>query len=416
MKALFALAGAVWFASAPIQAAGNERGCAFESIEASLELATEIAARSEASVGVSVAAQFGEQYRWAHAAGYADRELGVPLTQQHRMRIGSISKVLTAALVMRLSDREILDLDAPISVLVPEYEKHPGVTIARLASHTAGVRHYVESDRWTGAFQYRDHMVLRNAPRVVDGLDWFVRDNLLFRPGEREHYSSYAWTLISLAAERAANKPFLDLMEREVFDPLGLRDTTPDHPYALVAHRASSYEADRDGAIRRAVPTDRSFIWAGGGFLSTPSDLTRFAVTHLRAPFLSPRAQERMLERARISQGRGNYGIGWRHGLGYLERVPNTADLSARIERVKARLPDIVSHSGSAPGAHALLLYAPSIDLAMAYAANVNEAEEDSDVLSRWTDAFHRALLLAFLDYAESRTQRSPARRGLCGA
>jgi CubicO group peptidase (beta-lactamase class C family) len=59
-------------------------------------------------------------------------------------------------------------------------------------------------------------------------LDNFAERELLFEPGTRYRPSSYGWILVSAAVEAAANAPFFVFMRRQVFEPLGMRDTTID--------------------------------------------------------------------------------------------------------------------------------------------------------------------------------------------
>ncbi len=62
-----------------------------------------------------------------------------------------------------------------------------------------------------------------------------------FAPGTRFCYSSYGWTLVGAVAEAAAGEPFLDLLQREVFDPLEMRDTRLDDPARPVAGTTRFY-------------------------------------------------------------------------------------------------------------------------------------------------------------------------------
>jgi CubicO group peptidase (beta-lactamase class C family) len=80
----------------------------------------------------------------------------------------------------------------------------------------------------------------------------FKNDSLLFQPGTRYFYSSFGYVLLSLAIERAAHRPFLDVIHREVLGPLGMRETAPDRPDSAIAMRAVPYDTDSAGHIVRS--------------------------------------------------------------------------------------------------------------------------------------------------------------------
>jgi CubicO group peptidase (beta-lactamase class C family) len=113
-----------------------------EAIQDSRALIFEI--MEEAGIpGASVAVGIGGQIVWAEGFGWADVELGVPVTTLTRFRVGSVSKPITAAGLGLLVERGQVDLDAPIQTYLPDFpEKRWPVTTRQLGGHTAGIRHY----------------------------------------------------------------------------------------------------------------------------------------------------------------------------------------------------------------------------------------------------------------------------------
>ena len=81
---------------------------------------------------------------WSGAVGYADLETGVALSETTRMRIGSVSKPVTAVLALRLAEQGRLDLDGDLTDAIPELVEPEGgaITPRHLAYHTAGIRQY----------------------------------------------------------------------------------------------------------------------------------------------------------------------------------------------------------------------------------------------------------------------------------
>lgn len=261
--------------------------------------------------GVSVAVGIGDRIVWSDGFGWADLEQRVAVTPATRFRIGSVSKPLTAAALGLLVDEGRLDLDAEVQAYVPDFpRKRWPITSRQVAGHLAGIRHY----------DGEEFLSSRPFETVREGLTIFENDSLLFEPGTRYSYSSYGWNLLSAVVEGASGESFLDFMDERVFAPIGMRSTTADRPYAIVPDRARPYHGrvPRPGLFN-APFVDNSYKWAGGGFLSTPEDMVRFGLEHLRSlrgqGILRP-GTVRLLwtsQRRRDGEETG-YGIGWSSG------------------------------------------------------------------------------------------------------
>ncbi len=253
--------------------------------------------------GMSVAVGIDGRIVWAEGFGYADVENRVPVWEQTKFRIGSVSKPLTAAAVGLLVEQRKLDLDVPVQRYVPSFpEKRWPITTRQVAGHLAGIRHY-DGDEFLSAERYQT---------VLAGLEIFQDDTLLFEPGERFSYSSYGWNLVSAVVEGASGEEFLTYMQENVFDPLGMVNTVADHADSIIPHRTRFYERTEDGRVMNAPYVDNSYKWAGGGFLSTPSDLVRFAFAHIGADFLRAETIEELWTPQTTNAGESTgYGIGW---------------------------------------------------------------------------------------------------------
>ena len=315
-----------------------------EAVRASRDLIREM--MDEAGVpGASVAVSVGDDVVWAEGFGWADLELGVPVTTLTKFRIGSVSKTMTASGLGLLMERGQIDLDVPVQTYVADYpQKRWPITTRQLGGHTAGVRHYRGSENLSS----------RNYPTVDSGLEIFSGDTLLFEPGTAYSYSSYGWNLLSAVMEGASGVNFLAFMRDEVFEPLGLRHTLADHTDSIIAHRTSFYEREAGGAIRNAPYVDNSYKWAGGGFLSTPEDLVRFGQAHLRPGFLRAATLRELQQSQSLRNGEAtNYGIGW---------VSGEEEDGDQFYR----------HSGGSVGGTTLLLLVPAHNLVVAGVVNIS--------------------------------------------
>ena len=297
--------------------------------------------------GAQIAVSRGGRLVWSRSFGCADVELDAPVGAETRLRIGSVSKPLTAAAIGLLVQEGKLDLDAPVQKYVPDFPKKAWpVTTRQLAGHLAGIRHYEK-----GEFEIRDHY-----DTVRAGLVIFEKDALLFEPGTRFSYSSYGWNLISAVLEGASGEPFLELMTRRVFQPAGMTHTTADQPAPIIPGRARFYTRSESGQIENAGYVDNSYKWAGGGFLSTAEDLVAFANALLEGRLLRPETVNLLWTSMKTSDGKDtDYGIGW------------TVDRDAKGRRR-------VRHSGGAQGGTANLVIYPEQRLVVALLVNSDES------------------------------------------
>jgi serine beta-lactamase-like protein LACTB len=295
--------------------------------------------------GISAAVAIDGRIVWAEGFGFADLENKVPLTMTSRMRIASISKSLTAAAVGQLVEQGKLDLDAPVQTYVPSFPAKPWpITTRQLAGHLAGIRHYRQ-----GEFES-----MRAYPGVVPALAIFKDDTLRARPGTRYLYSTYGFNLVSASVEGASGEPFLTYMQRHVFAPLGMTRTTGEFVDSLIPERSRYYLRDSAGPIVNAPYVDNSNKWAGGGFLSTPSDLVTFGSAFLKPGFLKSETIALLWKSQQTSDGKPTgYAIGFRTAV----------DSAGRR---------IVSHSGGAMAANSLLLIYPAEKLVVAVITNTN--------------------------------------------
>lgn len=301
--------------------------------------------------GVSLAVGIDGKIVWSEGFGYADVEHRVPVWEDTRFRIGSVSKPLTAAALGLLYEQGRLDLDAPIQDYVPTFPaKRWPISSRQVAGHLAGIRHYRD----------QEFLSARHYESVLQGLEIFEADSLLFEPGTRYSYSSYGWNLISGVVEGASGVDFLVYMRENVFDRLGMEHTIADHTDSIIAQRTGFYQRTDDGRIINARYVDNSYKWAGGGFLSTPEDLLGFGFAHLDGGFLKPETVDLLWTSQRTSDGQAtNYGIGW---------AVTTED--GRVTQA--------SHGGGSIGGTTFLLIRPEERAVLAIVGNLTQAPTSS--------------------------------------
>ncbi len=308
---------------------------------------------------VSVAASVNGVVVWQEAQGFAGLTDSRGATVHTPYAVGSVSKALTAAVVMRLADQGRIDLDKDIRAYVPGFPvKSYIVTTRQLLSHQAGIRHYRFAlspptfSEFGSTVQYGS---------VRESLSVFDADPLLFEPDTAFSYSTFGYTLLSAVVEGAAGQPFLEVMQNELFLPVGMAASGGDDKLRPIAGRAADYQSvGRDEHVLAAPETNSSGKWAGGGMRSTPTDLARFGAALLDGRIVSPQTREVMFTPRKLKNGKVNpqdYGLGF--------RIDTISDPAYPGKSWRA-----VHHGGVAVGSQAMLVLLPEQNVVVAITAN----------------------------------------------
>jgi CubicO group peptidase (beta-lactamase class C family) len=258
--------------------------------------------------GLSVAVGVGSDIVWAEGFGWADLENRVPVAPEMRFRIGTASTALTSAAVGLLLEKGRLNLDDEIQMYVPTFPKKQWpVTLRQLMGHLAGVRNDGGDE---------GPLLSARCERTVEGLQAFAERSLLFEPGTQYRYSSYGWILVSAAVEAAADEPLFAFMRKQIFGPLGMDDTRADSATEPIPDRATFYfprfAANPRYGLHLMREIDYSCYAGSSAFLSTPSDLVRFAMAINGGTLLQPATVQVLQTSQRLPSGEETgYGLGW---------------------------------------------------------------------------------------------------------
>jgi serine beta-lactamase-like protein LACTB, mitochondrial len=328
--------------------------------------------------GLSVAVGVDGDIVWAEGFGWADLESQVPVAPDTGFRVADASKALTSAAVGLLLEKNMLHLDDEIQVHVPEFPKKQWpVTLRQLMAQVAGVRTDHGGEAPLSNASSNDGNPARRCEQTVDGLqlDNFGERKLLFEPGTKYSPSSYGWILVSAAVGAAANEPFFAFMRTQVFEPLGMRDTTIDVATEAIPARASFYwprfglAADTRYGPKPARQGDYSCYAGAAAFLSTPSDLVRFGMGIQGGMLLKPGTVQLLQTPQRLSSGaETGYGLGWD-----LETLP----LAGQPTRMAGH-----GSKGGVSGGTTYLMTFPERGFVVAVMANISFADTKSIALN----------------------------------
>ena len=216
--------------------------------------------------------------RVAFSAGVGLLEAGGtdPVLPTTRFQVASVTKMFTAGAAAALADQEVVDMDAPVSEILPEINTtapytYPA-TLHHLLSHTAGYPTQFPDAVWTS---YELEAYFQNN-----------RDQPLWSPpGAVFNYSNLGMSLAGLALQTASGTPFAELVETEVFRPAGMDRATMSVDTVL-----SDEDYARGHSGNPSAPTvigpEESYYHTGyygpmGGAWASAEDLARWAEVHM---------------------------------------------------------------------------------------------------------------------------------------
>ncbi len=242
-------------------------------------------------------------------------------------RLGSLTKTMTAALVLGLRDAGRLDLDDPVEAHLPSLAL-PGVRLRHLLGHASGLQREPDGLWWErhpgGTL---DELLAGASPR-----------KLAFRRYQRFHYSNLAYGLLGAVVQRLTPGTWWEAVSSRLLAPLGMTRTT----YQAVEPFARGYVAHPEhGTLREEPREDAGAMAPAGQLWSTVDDLSRFAaaLTGHNPAVLSPSTVDEMLHPVVVSDPDT-----WSHGYG----------LGLQLWRSGERV--YFGHTGSMPGYLAVIV------------------------------------------------------------
>jgi N-acyl-D-amino-acid deacylase len=188
--------------------------------------------RQYAPPGIAVAVVRGGRLVFAEAWGTADLAGSEPLRPDHRFRVASVSKPITAIALMRAVEDGLLDLDVPAFEVLADYlpedgadPRLDGVTVRRLLRHTGGW------DLWG----YPNGPLFRHAEIAAalgvalpvssdDLVRWIARQPLAFDPGSQFAYTNVGYVVLARVLEASTGFRYEDFVRRFALEPAGVTD------------------------------------------------------------------------------------------------------------------------------------------------------------------------------------------------
>lgn len=248
----------------------------------------------------------GSTILYQKSFGYAIKERGIPLTDTSLFQLASVSKVITGIATLKLKEQGKLDLETPVSDILPGFP-YAGVTVKQLLTHRSGLPNYL----------YFCSGLLPEKPELITGQD--VLDVMIaqkpkawLKPGTRFNYCNTNYALLALVIEKISGQTYSQFLLEQIFKPLGMNHTftqqtlDPKGPNITHGYTMKYHEVARDR---------NDGVLGDKGIYTTTYDLFLLSNALYRNTLLSKETQDMAYMAYSAEKKMSNYGLGWRMNL-----------------------------------------------------------------------------------------------------
>lgn len=312
---------------------------------------------------VSISIIKGNEILVSGAFGTQDNLTKAPADTNTIFRIGSITKSFTGYLLMIHYQEGILNLDDPVELYLPEIKNLKGypdsskITFRHLASHTSGLTResgYREAN--FGQLAEWEEKVIKSIPET----------SFRSAPGERFGYSNIGYAILGLAISRAAKKPYMELVNEKILQPLKMKNTyfmiPEEKTNALAQGMGGGPLAELDFDLPHREHEGRGYRVPNGSIYSTSADLSKFMMANLGYSDLLTNDNLQLMHKTQTptDRHRSNYGVGF--------------ELYSDLELAT------IGHAGSTPGYSAYFLFEKNTQYGVVIMRNYNWGNTNFDL------------------------------------
>ncbi|MEV0438707.1 serine hydrolase domain-containing protein [Streptomyces spectabilis] len=256
------------------------------------------------------------------AVGKANLD-GTPMNGEWRFRVGSNTKMFTAALVLRLADQGRVDLDKPVRDYLPAgtLPADWNMTVRQVMQHRSGIYDHTNDlleqpgEETTDAFEKR----IRNTVyKPADLVARSVKHGQQSAPGTKYAYSNTNYVVLGMAIEHLTGDTYANVLRKEILKPLGLKKTTYVVPKKTIsgAH-VTGYltNDDRTKPLLDSTKQNGSWVGSAGAVISSAADMDRFLTALLAGDsgeLISDKSRSEMTTVLPTPTAKVSYGLGLR--------------------------------------------------------------------------------------------------------
>lgn len=304
--------------------------------------------------GIAVTVAKEGKVVYSRGFGYIDSMNTKPVKAENVFLMASITKLVCAAMVLKLVEEQKLNLDQTLSELLPDFpnrEQAERINLRHLLAHTSGLRDYAEVI--DSVF-----VVTGINPTKADFYDFFETNKLDFDPGQDYNYSNSGFLLTAMIIERVTGNSFGAELDRIINQPTGLdlkliKDRVTDG-------RITSVFEFKDSSL--VYQPHWTWIKGDGGLTATSNHLALFPFYWSNGTIISEESFEEMCTPTKLNDGiTTGYGLGVR--TGYFEGEY------------------CVGHTGGNKTSIAVMKFYPDLQTSVVIMVNTDNSPADAQII-----------------------------------
>ena len=258
-------------------------------------------------VGVAIGIIRDSKIVYTKGYGYAHVKTKAPVTSASIFNWASNSKPVMAVAAMQLAQAGKLDLDATIDKYLTKLpEQFAKITTRHLLCHQSGIPHYSNG------------RIIPSGKRVspqeeldpIYSVHRFAKSPLIFNPGSRTDYSSYAYVLLSAVVQSAGKSKINKQLLKRIGEPLGLKSFQLDLPRDEQKNWVTAYKISNGNPIEIR---DYAHFWkhGAGGYKSDVKDFAKFAAALMNKKLIDEKTTSTMWTNQKTENGgKSIWGLG----------------------------------------------------------------------------------------------------------
>ncbi|MDB5206522.1 MAG: beta-lactamase [Flavisolibacter sp.] len=231
--------------------------------------------------------------------GFRDAENKVTHEANDIFQIGSITKQITAAVIMQLQEEGKLTVQDKLSKYFPGFANGDKITIENLLTHTSGIYNYTNDE----VLMKSDVTKHYSQKEMLDMIKAYKPD---FEPGAKWNYSNSAYSILGYIIEKVTGKPYEKVVRERVFTPLGMISSGFDFTHLSAPGKSKGYFSLAGGKPVIAPVVDSTIAYSAGAIYSTVGDLAKWERAVTQGKLLKAESWK-----AVFTPQKNKYGYGW---------------------------------------------------------------------------------------------------------
>ena len=287
--------------------------------------------------GLSIAIVYDQDVLFSKGFGFADLDKKVPADSATVYRVGSVTKVFTALMLMQLRDAGKLNLDDPIEKYLPEFKIKSRFPDARPATFRQVAAHYSGLPREPP--MAHEYQITQEFPSVEEQLKTLKDVEMIVPAMSQFAYSNLGYNIMGLALARIAKQPYTQYVDQRILKPLSMNQSGFALTESMRSRFAVGYRAARpDGTFEKSAYPEHGM--ASGMLYSSVDDMTGFmslffrdgpaggkqvlgsySLREMTIPVAVSTDLTKNAEGKPVSLWQAGSGIGWSLGIWYGEQI-----------------------------------------------------------------------------------------------